>query len=393
MCDIHNYKLTFKREERNVRKAKISRRNKQLILEFGRYCLASGIGYARIQRFYQILRDVCLRMKKDLDSLRKRDIYKLLEMIEERDFTAWTKYTYKSCFRKFCKWMAEAKGKKRYMEFYHIVKPTVKNNNHKLPEELLTEEEVLKMVEVADNPRDKALIMTLYESGCRIGEIGSMKVKHVSFDDYGAVLIVNGKTGMRRVRVINSAPYLSEWLRYLNGDKESPLWVSKGGKFLTYSGITRIIRKWAKEAGIKKRVYPHLFRHSRATHLANYLTEAQMKNYFGWAQSSKMASVYVHLSGRDVDNKIIEIYGLKKKEEMKKELIKIKECPRCFYKNPADAKFCVRCGLPLDVKSAISAEEEDIHSLMKELLKDEEVQRVLIRKMREMRAKAGGLLA
>ena len=93
MCDIHNYKLTFKREERNVRKAKISKRNKQLILEFGRYCLASGIGYARIQRFYQILRDVCLRMKKDLDSLRKRDIYKLLEMIEERDFSFGKKYT------------------------------------------------------------------------------------------------------------------------------------------------------------------------------------------------------------------------------------------------------------------------------------------------------------
>ncbi|NJD52503.1 MAG: hypothetical protein FIB07_06490 [Candidatus Methanoperedens sp.] len=50
------------------------------------------------------------------------------------------------------------------------------------------------------------------ESGARISELGNLKIKHVKFDQYGAVLMVDGKTGMRRVRIIFSSPYLATWL-------------------------------------------------------------------------------------------------------------------------------------------------------------------------------------
>ncbi|MGA2789578.1 MAG: site-specific integrase [Candidatus Bathyarchaeia archaeon] len=53
----------------------------------------------------------------------------------------------------------------------------------------------------AENPRDKALISVLYESGCRIGEILSLKIRN-KFDNNCSVLIVNGKTGQHRVRLI-----------------------------------------------------------------------------------------------------------------------------------------------------------------------------------------------
>ena len=56
-----------------------------------------------------------------------------------------------------------------------------------------------------NDPRDKALVMTLYVSGCGVGEILSLRVKHVTFDEFGAVLMVAGKTGERRVRVVSSA--------------------------------------------------------------------------------------------------------------------------------------------------------------------------------------------
>jgi len=44
--------------------------------------------------------------------------------------------------------------------------------------------------------------------------------------------------------------------------------------------------------------------------MANYLTEAQMNLYFGWVQGSDMPSVYVHLSGRDVDDAILKANGI-----------------------------------------------------------------------------------
>jgi len=50
-------------------------------------------------------------------------------------------------------------------------------------------------VSSAINPRDKAFISLLYESGCRIGELLNLKIKNVEFDANGAVLIVNVKTG------------------------------------------------------------------------------------------------------------------------------------------------------------------------------------------------------
>jgi integrase/recombinase XerD len=59
--------------------------------------------------------------------------------------------------------------------------------------ELLTEEAVKGLAEAAGNPRDRALVLVLYESGCRAGEILSLSIKNVQFDEYGAQLIVSGK--------------------------------------------------------------------------------------------------------------------------------------------------------------------------------------------------------
>ena len=72
-----------------------------------------------------------------------------------------------------------------------------------------------------------------------------------------------------------------------------------------------------------------------------------MKEYFGWTQSSKMASIYVHLSGRDVDDAILKLYGKKSIEKNKQEEIKTKTCVRCNEINSFDAKYCKRCGFSL----------------------------------------------
>jgi len=62
-----------------------------------------------------------------------------------------------------------------------------------------------------------------------------------------------------------------------------------------------VIRKLVKRAGIKRRVHLHGFRHTAATRLARLLTEAELEQYLGWVQGSKMAATYVRLSSRDVD--------------------------------------------------------------------------------------------
>ena len=214
------------------------------------------------------------------------------------------------------------------------------------------------MIAHAPTIRDKAFVSTLYETGCRNGEMLSMKVKNVQFEKHGAILNVHGKTGSRRILAIMSAPYLRDWFNNhpFVDDGSSPLWVMTDGKALTQAGSTALLKRIAKKAKIKRKVNPHNFRHSRATHLASYLTESQMKNYLGWTQNSKMAGVYVHMSGRDTDKALLKMHGLED-EAPKEAKLKPQKCPRCNIINKPTAKFCDSCGAVLDFKTAIELEQ------------------------------------
>jgi len=224
-------------------------------------------------------------------------------------------------------------------------------------------------------------VLVLYESGCRIGEMLSLNIRNVQFDDYGATLTVDGKTGMRRVRIIASASALAAWISIhpLRSNIDAPLWVSLGTNSrdlpLGYTSACSLLRNLASAAHVSKRIYPHLFRHSRATRLANHLTEAQLKQHFGWVQGSDMAATYVHLSGRDVDRALFKLNGIGVSEADDKESFSSPVCPRCKERSSPDSKFCAQCGLCLDVKTAVAVDEarEKADRLMAELIKRPEV--------------------
>jgi ribosomal protein L40E len=126
---------------------------------------------------------------------------------------------------------------------------------------------------------------------------------------------------------------------------------------LDYYSARMVLRRMRAKAGIKKAVNPHAFRHARATHLANLLTEAQLKEMFGWTQESKVAARYVHLSGRDVDTALLRAHGLEKKLENEKPKLTVIACVRCGTRNSTAYKFCSRCSMPLDLKTALEMKE------------------------------------
>ncbi len=374
---IYAYEKRIRRLLKRVRESSIPEQNKELIIDFYKECIVRGYSRARIIKYIGTLERIAKLLGKPFFSTDKNDIVELIAKIEEKDYSAWTKRDYKVILRVFYKWLRKTED---YPEEVRWLKTTTRNIS-KLPEELLTADEIMKMVDAAEHIRDKAFILTLYESGCRIGELLTLKLKNVQIDKFGAVLIVNGKTGRRRVRVIVSTPKLQQWIENhpLKKDPNSPLWVTIGtnsrNRVWTYGTAKEVIKKIARKAGIRKRVYPHLFRHSRATHLANYLTEAQMKQYFGWVQGSDMASIYVHLSGRDVDKTLLKLNGIEVEEDKKEGLFKALICPRCKFRNSPDAKFCSKCGLCLDTKTAVDIDALRLKAdkLMTELIKNPKV--------------------
>lgn len=262
--------------------------------------------------------------------------------------------------KKFFKWFYKTDDK-----FPELVK-WVKLRNHKkrkLPEDILTTTEVRSMIEATDNPRDRAIISVLYESACRLDELATLRQKSVQFDQYGARIMVNGKTGMRPIRLINSAPDLIVWMNnHPNKGPENNVFCNQRlpKKELGDQGIYYVVKTAAKKAGISKNVYPHILRHTRLTELAKELSDAELRVFSGWTDDSRMAGIYVHMSGGDVEKKMLANSGLIDKEEAQNEdnVLKPRACPRCKESNPSTARFCYKCGMALDMETAMKIENK-----------------------------------
>ncbi|MFH1234055.1 MAG: tyrosine-type recombinase/integrase [Candidatus Diapherotrites archaeon] len=354
---LHDFDKMLEDETRRVKAEKTSAKNRKLILQYNDFNFSRGLSKARVIRNSISLRMIVRRLKKDLDGFARKDIEKLFLMMQKEGRAESSIATDKVVLKSFFKWLNNGE-EAECTKWYKCSGPS---NSMKLPEELLNQEEVKDLIKFAFNKRDKALIAVLWESGARIGEIGGMQVKNISFDEFGCRILVDGKTGMRRIRLINSAPYLVEWLNAHpnSNNPEAPLWISieqNGSEQLTHRYIMKMLKCVAKRAKVKKPVNPHNFRHSRATYLSQHLTEALMKEYFGWVQDSRMAARYIHLSGKQVDDAILRLHGLKK-EEQEEDLLKREPCPRCGNKNDPNNEICEKCWLPLKPSAMLEMEK------------------------------------
>ncbi|MEM0254314.1 MAG: tyrosine-type recombinase/integrase [Candidatus Bathyarchaeia archaeon] len=234
------------------------------------------------------------------------------------------------------------------------------------PEALLTPQEFEAIVKATENKRDRAMVYVLFEGALRPGELLGMNVGSVEFKDQYCLITVNGKTGLKRLPLVVSFRPLLEWLNE-HPDRDNfnaPLWCSLAanykGKRLSYRHFRLIIKRLAKKAGLRKEVWPYLFRHSTLTALAKVFTEARLEQFAGWVHGSKMSARYVHFSARDLENAVLELHGLAQPKQGI-ETLRLTECPRCKHKNAPGTVRCSFCGLVLDRELAAKIEEDDRH--------------------------------
>jgi site-specific recombinase XerD len=386
--DGHWYKRRFENAIRNLKANKdISDANKQTILKFLRDLESQNVGVPRQTKYLFTLPVIAKKLPKNFEDATIDDIKTIVAEINRSTYSDWTKSDFRVALKKFYRWLRDSPKGETPKEVAWI---TVGNSKKQiLPEELLTEDDVAKLAAAAENSRDRAFVLALYESDARIGELLNLRRKHVIFDQYGAILMLAGKTGDRRVRTILSGPALAQWMsdHPNKDDPESPVWLVIGDRNhaqpLMYESARLILRRLAKRAGVKKKVNPHIFRHSRSTILASNLTEAQLKQFAGWTSSSKMPGRYVHLSGRDVDAALLRMHGLGKGEE-KQAVLTVQVCPRCEQKNDSLMRFCAKCGLALKVEAAIEVDKERkiADDYMNKLFDDPEVRQLIQAKIR-----------
>jgi len=347
-----------------------------LIKEFLRFLQLQGIQEERRKKYkYQVGKALQL-LNKDPHKATKKDLEDLINNIDNnKKYTEWTKHDYKVIIKKFFTWIhnkeIEDLDEWETPKIVKWIKIKAPRTAKKLPSELITPKDIKLLEGHCRTLREKALLLTLYESGARIGELRNLKLKDVSFDKFGCILNLFGKTGFRQVRLVGSAPAISNWIQEEHpkkNDKNSYLfcntYTNKSGEKITYQSVAKILKKLKTRSNFKKDINPHQFRHSRATELAEHLTDAQRCNFFGWIQGSQVCRIYTHL--QDTDRAVLELNGLVEKDKDQNGQFKNVVCPRCKTSNPYGSKICNSCSMGLDLKSIEEYEKKDrwIHKFL-----------------------------
>jgi len=181
----------------------------------------------------------------------------------------------------------------------------------KLPE-VLTINEIIEILNVRVSPyeeinlRNKSIIHLLYSSGMRVSEIVSIKIRDIDFENQN--IIVTGKGNKQRIVLMNDVciECLKSYLKLARpkivhvGTMEDQgfVYANKQGKPLTTRSVEIFLKKMGEQMSPPKRIYPHIFRHSFATHLLDGGADLRVIQELLGHSSVQATQVYTHLSNK-----------------------------------------------------------------------------------------------
>jgi integrase len=248
---------------------------------------------------------------------------------------------------------------------------------------------------------------------CRPHEILKLKIKDIAFKTIGPYqyvdVVVNGKTGTRPIPLINSIPYLKDYLDHEHPQPRNPnapliCGTGKGlGRHIKPIRITIIYHEFKKQIFpkllespnvlpedkqkiaelLKKPWNPYIRRHSALTEKSIILKEHVLRQHAGWTPGSQMHLKYLHYFGNESSESLLEAYGLVAKGQQIDQL-RPKQCPNCSEPNKPDSKFCAKCRMVLTYdaynETVMEQQEKDnqIQTLMKKQEKFEQLIQSLI---------------
>lgn len=145
--------------------------------------------------------------------------------------------------------------------------PTVKGQS-KISERYLTEEEVMKMINLTTDLRDATVLRVLYGAGLRVSELVGLNWEDLQERENGTgQLRILGKGKKERIVIISSATYTSvSSLKQYNSQLHESIFISREKNRLSVGAVQFIIDRARLRGGITKKVSPHWFRHAHASH-------------------------------------------------------------------------------------------------------------------------------
>lgn len=258
-------------------------------MHYAQHLLAQGLRPTTVTRTIGFLRQATLITGKTLSRLTEKELLDLLEEVNAKDLSQVTIDSYLIILRRYMDHILKGRRVKHalFMQILRAIKKRRKNEI-RIPLRLLTEEDISRLISAAKNDEIKAIIGFMWASGARIGEVLNIKKDDMLFDENGCVVRIEGKTGCRRIRVIDNFEALAS------------VWgLRKQGEYLfhyRYAGFIKQLKLLKDQLGFVE-LYPYLFRKSRATSLAEIMPEMPLKKYMGWTVNSDMAKHYLFMDG------------------------------------------------------------------------------------------------
>ena len=235
-----------------------------------------GLAKKTVDAYLSDIRDFFSRLDLDeADDFSRDDIIDYLCSLREMGMEAATVARRLVSIKIFCRWKVDEKITEK--------DPSVTCNSPRLWRflpDMLTTDEVTRLLEVYPNTakdplalRNRAIFELMYASGLRVSEAASLKLSNVDFEE--EIVRVTGKGDKTRIVPVGR-PALRILKRYLELARgilaeKSPstpnFFLSKTGRPLNRERIWKLVKDACLTAGIDKNIYPHLLRHSFATHL------------------------------------------------------------------------------------------------------------------------------
>ena len=224
MPNIYNNNGRLKAALKRLGTLDITNQNKEDIRSFLHYVASYGVSVGRQAKYIYPLQNLAKWIGKDYMDATKEDIQLLVEYIntakkgnpeplgieevkkynvENKDdrtpkYTAWSHMDYQIIIKKFWKWLhnrhIEDEEDWKTPKLVKFIKPKKPLDRKKVPGDLLNKKDIEILLKYCRTLREKALILVMYESGARIGEILNLKIKDISFINDGVHLGLNGKT-------------------------------------------------------------------------------------------------------------------------------------------------------------------------------------------------------
>ncbi len=170
---------------------------------------------------------------------------------------------------------------------------------------ILSKADLDALIESADETtavglRNRAMLEMMYASGVRLSEIVGLDLRSIDLDE--RTVVVRGKGNKERMVLLGEPAektlrrYLSQARPQLATGAEEALFLNRDGNRLSGRSVQNVVRKYALKAGLESHAWPHLLRHSFATHLLDGGAELRVVQELLGHASAQTTQIYTHVT-------------------------------------------------------------------------------------------------